>query len=238
MGAGCSGKLVGLLRKTHKALFPSKGQFERIWKEIDRIEGFLVPGQERWLFETAWALPDGATIVEIGSYKGRSTCCLAYGCVGTRKRVYAIDTFSGNDTDFLRRDFFTVFKENVERCGLSDYVVPAIGFSAEIARTWSRPIHLLFIDGSHVYEDVLADFHGFFPWVVPGGIVALHDVGDGRGHPGPFRAWHEDIKSQLVDIGTCSTLAFGIKPRREHRSGSQGGHVPRLGYVGSSNHSD
>ena len=81
----------------------------------------------------------------------------------------------------------------------------------EVAKTWSKPIHLLFIDGSHRYEDVLADFAGFFPGVVPGGIVACHDVnGD---WPGVYRAWHEVIKHQLSDIADCRTMGYGRKLR-------------------------
>jgi len=189
-------------------------KFSRIWPLIDTIEGHLVsPLQERWLFCAAFSLPLGANIVEIGSYKGRSTCCLAFGCKGTNKHVFAIDTFDGNDDDFFERNFFSDFKENIERCGLSEYITPLIGRSDEVTRSWDKPINFLLIDGSHVYEDVLTDFHNYFHWVVPGGIVALHDVGDGQGWPGPFRAWHEDIKSRLINVGTCSTLAFGTKPK-------------------------
>jgi hypothetical protein len=72
------------------------------------------------------------------------------------------------------------------------------------------PIHLLFVDGSHEYEDVLRDFRGFAPHVAPGGTIALHDVEPVW--PGPLRAWHEEIKHQLTDIGHCSTLAYGRKP--------------------------
>lgn len=201
-------------RWLHQHVSPAERQFTKVWPHIDSIEGLLVSGQERWLFCKAWRLPDGASIVEIGSYKGRSTCCLTYGCVGTKKHVYAIDVFKSNDADFSERNFFSEFKDNMKKCGLTEYVTPFVGKSAEVARTWDKPIDLLFIDGSHAYEDVVADFRSLFPWVVPGGIVALHDVGEGHGWPGPFRAWHENIKSQLVDIGACSTLAFGSKPRQ------------------------
>lgn len=66
--------------------------------------------------------------------------------------------------------------------------------------------------GSHDYEAVLADFHGFFPHVVPGGIVALHDVVETW--PGPLRAWQETIQHQLTDVGYCTTLAYRRKPIR------------------------
>jgi glycosyltransferase involved in cell wall biosynthesis len=192
-------------------LSSSERQFRKIWPSIDSIEGLLTsPAQERWLFEAARSLPSSGNIVEIGSFKGRSTSCLAYGCRGTGKHVFAIDTFDGNDVDFHRRQFFEEFMKNLEERSLSEYVVPLKGVSAEVARAWDRPIDLLFIDGSHQYEDVVADFSGFFRHVIPGGIVAVHDVA--CTWPGPERAWHENIKGRLEDVGYCGSLAYGAKP--------------------------
>ena len=186
--------------------------FRRCWPLIQGVPGLLVsPHQERWLFTAARRLPEGANIVEIGAFKGRSTCCFAFGCRGTGKRVYSIDTFNGNDVDFAERDFFDTYWANVQRCQLAAYVTPCRGLSDDLAQTWARPIHLLFIDGLHTYEQVLADFDGFFRHVVPGGIVALHDVDEAW--PGVSRAWYEHIRDQLVEVGTCRTLAFGRKPK-------------------------
>lgn len=196
-----------------RTVSPAEREFRRIWPIIDAIEGLLVsPDQEHWLFRTARSMPDGAAIVEIGSFKGRSTCCLAYGCRGTKKHVFSVDTFDGNDADFHHRNFFQEFWHNVEECGLTAYVTPVQGRSSEVAKTWANPVHLLFIDGSHQYEDVLADFYGFLPHIVPGGIVALHDVVETW--PGPLRAWNDAVKHELVDLGTCTTLAYGTKPER------------------------
>ena len=209
-------RIKHLMVKAYCILPCSGVRFEKVEKKIYAVEGLLVPGQERWLFEAAKALPDGATIVEIGGYKGRSTCCFAFACVGTCKHIFTIDTFSGNETDFTgenRRNFFKVWRNNIKSNGLLKYVTPLIGFSNEVANTWSGPIHLLFIDGSHQYEDVLADFNNFYPYVVPGGIIALHDVEPG--HLGPLGVWNEHAEGRLTDIGACSTLAFGRKPMEQ-----------------------
>lgn len=167
----------------------------------------MLPGEERWLFDAAYSLPGQANIVEIGSFKGRSTCALAFACRGTGKRVFAIDTFNGNGWDLDECDFFPQFSENVERCGLSRYVEPVVGLSTEVGRTWSKPVHLLFIDGSHEYEAVKADFETFFPHVVPGGVVAFHDVIENW--PGPLRLWHETVREKLAETGLCQSLAYG-----------------------------
>jgi len=192
---------------------PRGTRFKHVEAKIASIEGLLVPGQEKWLFQTARTLKDQAIIVEIGGYKGRSTTCFAFGCLGTSKRIYTIDTFNGNEVDFdivNRVGFFDDWQENLRKNELIDYVTPLVGFSSEVAATWSLPIDLLFIDGSHVYEDALADFDNFYPHVVPGGIVAMHDVEPN--HPGCQRVWDERAVHNLIEIGHLSTLAFGRKP--------------------------
>ena len=186
---------------------------EREWVRarplIESIEGWMFPEEEQWLFCTAYELPSPANIVEIGSFKGRSTCALASGCRGTRKRIFAIDTFDGNGWDLDERDFFREFAQNLQRCSASEYVEPIRGVSTEIARTWASPIHLLFIDGAHEYDAAKGDFESFFPHVVPGGVVAFHDVSEA--FPGVWRLWHETAKLQLASVGYCKSLGHGRK---------------------------
>jgi hypothetical protein len=86
-----------------------------------------------------------------------------------------------------------------------------VGLSSEVAKSWDKPIHFLFVDGSHLYEDVLADFAGFFPHVVPGGLVAFHDVAT-ESWPGVLRAWRETIEHELIDIGYRDSMGYGRKP--------------------------
>lgn len=205
-----------------KNLKIGNGTFGVWWKfsnQIQNVEGWLLPGQDRWLLDIAHWLPNHANILEIGSFKGKGTICLALGCLNTRKHIYALDTFCGNDTDFVvESSFYKEWERNLSQLGgvsLDRYVTPCIGRSDAFYKYWTIPLHLLFIDGSHEYEDVLADFENFFPHIVPGGVVALHDVGHRAEKPGafigPHRVWHECISSQLYDTGFCSTLAYGRK---------------------------
>jgi hypothetical protein len=198
---------------------PMHVRFKKVWPMINQVEGFLERGQEEWLFKTARSLSDGDRIVEIGGYKGRSTICLAYGCLGTRRHVFTIDKFKGvyQDLDDLpdlqpifEKGFFDEWKANVEKNGLFKYTTPIVGDSREIASSWSAPIHMLFIDGSHKFEDVIDDFINFYPHVVSNGIIALHDVGPSW--EGPYRAWNEHIKHKLRNIGAVLSLAYGRKP--------------------------
>jgi len=197
----------------------AEAAFIRMRLRIGTVEGFLVPGQEKWLYRAARSLPKQATIVEIGAYKGKSTASLALGCLGSSRHVFSIDMFGGSyedvrDTEIAHKfemSFLDDWQRNMSRLGVLQHATALQGDSKTVVRNWTRPIHLLFIDGSHKYEDVVADFENFFPYVVEGGLVALHDVT--ASWLGPYQAWHEKIQSLLVDTGSCGSLAYGRKLR-------------------------
>jgi predicted O-methyltransferase YrrM len=193
--------------------------FAYAYRKIRTIEGFLSTGQEKWLFSAVRSLPNSATVVEIGAYLGRSTASLALACRGTNRHIFSIDIFEGVYDDVrntvwqksFERNFLAEWCENMKRAHVTDHVTPLMGQSADIGRDWSKPINLLFIDGSHQYTDVVTDFETFFPHVVEGGIVALHDVTPSW--PGPQKAWHGLIVHRLEATGFCGSLAYGRKPR-------------------------
>jgi len=194
-------------------------QFEQFRPAIETIEGWLPIEQAEWLFEQACAVPDGGRIVEIGSYQGRSTTALAFACLGTLKRVFAIDLWQGMYADVadipevhqvFQEGFFGVWERNIRMNNLYPYVIPLAGRSCEIARIWRAPIHMAFVDGSHAFEDVVQDFREFFPHVVRGGLMAFHDVDPAWN--GAWRAWHEHIAHHLIRTGSFTTIAYGYKP--------------------------
>jgi predicted O-methyltransferase YrrM len=211
LGTPFTTRVILKIKRTVRELSRSERQFSEVWPCIGPIEGWLSDAETKWLFKRALSLPDAANLAEIGSYKGRSTVCLAFGCRNTNKRVFAIDTFDGGP-DLARQDSFSEFRANVERCGLTKYVEPVKGISWEVARSWSTPLDFLFIDGSHIYSDVMADFASFFPHVARGGTVAFHDVHPN--HPGVVKAWNETFKTQLTETGQCDSIRFGRKARQ------------------------
>jgi predicted O-methyltransferase YrrM len=216
MGTPFRTRVVLKIKKVVRELAesPEERDFRRNWSMVDSIEGWLLFSEGMWLFNAARSLPNRANLLEIGSYKGRSTCCLALGCRGSQKRVFAVDPFDGGP-DLPTANSLPDFSQNIKRCRVSDSVEPFVGLSSEVAKTWDKRINLLFIDGSHSYEDVLADFTNFFPHVVPGGIVVLHDVIETW--PGVFKAWHEVIKHRLSGVGYRDALGYGRKRMNDDR---------------------
>lgn len=148
-------------------------------KDAGSIEGWLREAEGMFLYERAQGAQDGA-IVEIGSWKGRSTVCLGSGSRdGLRQTVYAIDPHSGASEQkkafgaFL--DTFEEFEENIRRAGLQEFVRPIRDTSENAARNFNEPVSFIFIDGAHEYKFVNLDFQLWFPKVVNGGITAFHD---------------------------------------------------------------
>ena len=70
----------------------------KILEPFHGIEGWLTEQEALGLYSIALKLPSNATVVEIGSWKGKSTFCIASGL--KKGKVIAIDPFNadaGND---------------------------------------------------------------------------------------------------------------------------------------------
>jgi predicted O-methyltransferase YrrM len=116
-------------------------------------------------------------IVEIGSFKGKSTIALARGAAATHGvLVYAIDPHRIQPEEGYLEDTEAEFLNNIKRAGVENQVVPMIMTSAAAAKNWDKPVRLLWIDGDHRYEPSKLDFTLWEPHVVAGGIIAMHDT--------------------------------------------------------------
>ena len=83
--------------------------------------------------------------------------------------------------------------------------------SLDALKDWSEPISLLWIDGDHRYEVVKADFLGWEPFVVPGGVVVLHDTT--TPNLGSARVMNEFILNSERFNGVCQvcTCTYATK---------------------------
>jgi predicted O-methyltransferase YrrM len=152
-------------------------------KRLDELPGWLTAEEGETLYRLARSCTGRGVIVEIGSWRGKSTTCLGLGSkAGNRVPVFAVDPHSEHT--------FGDFSRNMEEAGLTDLVTPVPGRSQELAEGFDQPIELLFIDGAHQYELVNEDFDRWVPKVVEGGVVAMHDT---TWFPGPKRVADERI---------------------------------------------
>ena len=117
-------------------------------------------------------LAQGKRVLEIGSYCGRSTICMAR----TAKHVTAVDYFDGRGTPFPRNTH-SEFVANLERYGVADKV-ETVSPDGVIPQP---KYDFAFIDGAHDRESVETDIEKALAVLKPGGLLAFHDY---RTEPG------------------------------------------------------
>ena len=178
------------------------------------IPGFLGDHEARFLGVLAACTPADGAIVEIGSFKGKSTVVLAsvaahYG-LGP---VVAIDPHtapSSTDPDLPPGvSSFDEFVAGLRATNLEKHAEAHRTFSREVAKGWNRPIRLLWIDGEHTYKGAKEDFDLFSPFLTNGAVVALHDAL--HAFEGPIRVFVEDIlrSDRFGAAGFVQSAAWG-----------------------------
>ena len=166
------------------------------WLETQKVPGHLMENEARFLGLLAACVPARGAIVEIGSFKGRSTVMLAK--VASHYGLGPIVAIDPHNSPILlgspsepQTSSYQDFLNNVRAAGVSKEVEAHAAYSKEVANSWNRPIRLLWIDGDHSYEGAKKDLDGFFPHLVPRGVVAFHDALNA--FPGPIRVFVEDV---------------------------------------------
>lgn len=140
------------------------------------VAGWLSHNEGRKLAELA----RGKRVLEIGSYQGRSTICLAQ----TAAKVVSVDWHQGDvDAGFGQTE--EAFRANLERYGVSDRVEVHVCRSDEFKA--DERFALVFVDGAHDYKSVVADLCVAVRFLRPGGTIAMHDWD----HPQVRQAYHE-----------------------------------------------
>ena len=189
---------------------------EEVKRIVENIEGWLSDREGEFLYQMAKKAPERGAVVEIGSWKGKSTIWLAKGSKsGNKAKVYAIDPHNGSHEHretYGEAKTFRDFKRNIENARCGDLVIPIVKTSEEAAKEWDKPVGFLFIDGAHEYESVKLDFELWHPHVIEGGVVALHDT-TGDQSEGPKKVVEEFIyhSGNFKDIGFVDSITFATK---------------------------
>ncbi len=158
----------------------------KIKEATDKIHGWLPFSEGKALYECAQKCTGRGVIVEIGSWKGKSTIWLAFGSkAGSNIKIYAIDphinSFESQNLG-QTNNTFDEFVHNIQSVGMNDIIVPIVKPSLDAIKDIDKPIEFLFIDGAHDYKSVLNDFIKWSPKLINGGSIAFHDT---MGHKGP-----------------------------------------------------
>ena len=163
-------------------------------------------------------------VLEVGTYCGKSAVYLGAAARDVGGVVFTVDHHHGSeenqagwehhDADLVdprtgRMDTLPSFRRTIEDAGLEDVVIAVVGDSSTVSAHWRTPLALLFIDGGHGVDPAHADYDGWAPWVMAGGLLAIHDVfpdpADG-GRP-PFEIYQRALGSgSFTDVETVGSL--------------------------------
>lgn len=214
---------------------PPKMSWESAASHLQGVRGWFSPDEGSTVANLAAQVKQDYSIVEIGSFAGRSTTCLVLGARrGNRPQVISIDPHLGpygaHDADIER-----LLQENLQKVSDSGAVRTQHTTSAEAARDWGGPpVGLLLIDADHALKSVMTDYTSWKPHLAEGAIVAFHD----SELPGPNAALREILQSDpdLRVAGLRDTLCVGIHNKESGPRPPQDAWLRYLEYVGKGYH--
>lgn len=180
-----------------------------IYEGLELIEEHLVgwhgnnPVFEKLIMET-----NPTHIIEVGAWLGQSTINMAKILKRDNRncKITTVDTWLGalefigsnnGDHNLMKKNgypqVYYQFLSNVVHNKVEKYIDPFPSTSLIAARYFEKnniKAELIYIDGSHDYEDVIADLNAYWPLVKNGGIMFGDDFDIGA-WPGVVQAVNE-----------------------------------------------
>ena len=190
------------------------------------VKGFLSDKEAKKLQELFLKVHHLGSVLEIGTYCGKSTLNFALIAKKIDGLIYTIDHHTGSEEHQLGEEYhdedlydkrlkkfntLPEFLKNLRSSNLGRFIIPIISKSSDASKTFSESIGLLFIDGGHSLEAALCDYNSWKDKICSGGLLVIHDVfpnpQDG-GRP-PFEIYSKAQKSkQFEDLGIYETLGI------------------------------
>ena len=189
------------------------------------VKGFLADDEGAALYGYAKEVSVLGPCLEVGSYCGKSTLYFGAGCQENGSLLYALDHHRGSEEHQLGEEYhdaelydagaecldsFREFRKNMKAAGLEDVVVPLVTSSGIAAKFWSTPLAMVFIDGGHSIEAAMTDYRSWAGHIMPGGILAIHDIfpDPTKGGQAPYDIYKLALASGLFrELAMVNTLA-------------------------------
>ncbi len=193
-----------------------------------QVKGFMPHEEGLALYRAAAEVASLGPLVEIGSYCGKSAVYLGAAAAESGGVLFTIDHHRGSeemqagwehhdpgmvDSRTGRMDSLPVLRQTLIDADLEDTVVAIVGDSVAVAAHWSSAA-LVFVDGGHGEAPAHADYDAWSPKVMPGGLLAIHDVfpdpADG-GRP-PYEIWLRALHDGFLEHSARGSLRVLRRP--------------------------
>lgn len=180
--------------KTQTELFPSVADLTKSATGLPEFVDLQGWNSDHPIFPELVAEIQPKIIVEVGTWKGRSAWRFAEASAPFLSEIYCVDTWLGGIDHFLSdkpqddvmRDehgsprIYEQFLRNFKDHHAANRIHPVRQTSVNGARAMaSRGLFadLIYIDGSHEYEDAYADICAYAPLLAPNGRIFGDDYG-------------------------------------------------------------
>jgi predicted O-methyltransferase YrrM len=193
----------------------------------EAARGFMPADEGLALYAAGVEAARVGPLLEIGSYCGKSTIYLAAAARHRGTVVVTVDHHRGSeeqqpgweyhDPDLVDpatglMDTLPVLRRTLHAAGVESDVVPLVARSATAAALWATPVGMVFIDGGHTEEAARADYECWTPYLLPGGLLVIHDVfpDPADGGQAPYRVYQSALASggftELPGTGSLRVL--------------------------------
>jgi hypothetical protein len=205
-------------------------RFDRRALDVARAaKGFMPEAEGLALHDAGVAAGVVGPLLEVGTYCGKSAVYLGTAARVAGTVVFTIDHHRGSEENQAgwdhhdrevvdpatgRMDTLPFFRRTIEAAGLEDVVIGVVGESTTVARYWTTPLGLLFIDGGHAEDVAMADYSTWAHHVSSGGFFAIHDVFEdpAEGGQAPFRVWERAVREGFEPVSTTGSLRVLRRP--------------------------
>lgn len=142
---------------------------DRIWQELDKINGWFTREEAICMQWIVKQLPQGSKTVELGSFQGRSSIMIA-SALSTGSILYCIDNFSESF------DILNAFMKNIKEFKVNDKIRFLMMDNIEAAKEFGdESIQMVFVNTTHSSESIKQDILEWCPKIRVGGFLVCHN---------------------------------------------------------------
>ena len=190
------------------------------------VKGFLSDKEAKKLQELFLKVHHLGSVLEIGTYCGKSALNFSEVAKDVNGLIYTIDHHTGSEEhqrgeeyhdselfDERLKKFNTLpeFLNNLKSKKMAKFIIPIIDKSQNASNCFSEKISLLFIDGGHSFETALSDYNAWKDKICSDGLLVIHDVfpnpKDGGRPPYEIYTLARESK-EFNDLGIYETLGI------------------------------
>ena len=190
------------------------------------VKGFLSDKEAKKLQELFLKVHHLGSVLEIGTYCGKSALNFSEVAKDVNGLIYTIDHHTGSEEhqrgeeyhdselfDERLKKFNTLpeFLNNLKSKKMAKFIIPIIDKSQNASNFFSEKISLLFIDGGHSFETALSDYNAWKDKICVDGLLVIHDVfpnpKDGGRPPYEIYTLARESK-EFDDLGIYETLGI------------------------------